>query len=595
MIADDGAVLAAGLPALEKTTIKVRFMPILCAVPLLYAHARQLFAQRGMQVDLRPAPGWSGIKELLTHGKIDAAHMLSPMPLACAAGIDGKPSPLRLCLIQNVNGQALMLATRHLGSENRPALRGGLTFGVPYLYSMQYYLLCHYLAEQGIDPQHEARIVEVAPPLMPLYLANGWLDGFLGPEPYPQLVARRGLGFYHLLSKQIWHGHPCCALATTEAFLHRYPRSAKAFVSSVLEAQQLLRAAGASERAEIATQLTAPQYLPTLDPSLITQALSGRFPDGRGAEIDSPAYIDFLPYPRLQYAEWIVSQMQRWGQLPLTVERQALAREVFVEDLVRELGPHYGFVATESHAGEPQMPTDPAADIRCQPFAAPRAVAAQLQSYEISPELRLRLQALLSQLAEAAGGNFDTQLEITSDDEIGWLERMLTELIRNARFTQQALAAQRSIESDALKQQAVIAAQRQLLDELSTPIIPLFSSGLLLPLIGTIDVQRAQQITEHLLAAVVRNRARLVLLDITGISTLDKVVAGHLQQVVQATSLLGARCVLIGVSPTVAASFVSLGVDFAGAVVRRDLASAIEYFFEQSGLHIVGRAGKAAR
>jgi hypothetical protein len=100
---------------------------------------------------LASAVSASGIKELLTHGKIDAAHMLSPMPLACAAGIDGKPSPLRLCLIQNVNGQALTLATRHLGSENRPALRGGLTFGVPYLYSMQYYLLCHYLAEQGIE------------------------------------------------------------------------------------------------------------------------------------------------------------------------------------------------------------------------------------------------------------------------------------------------------------------------------------------------------------------------------------------------------------------------------------------------------------
>ena len=116
-----------------------------------------------------------------------------------------------------------------------------------------------------------------------------------------------------------------------------------------------------------------------------------------------------------------------------------------------------------------------------------------------------------------------------------------------------------------------------------------------MPLIGTIDVQRAQQITENLLAAVVRQRARFVLLDITGISALDKAVAGHLQQVVQATSLLGARCVLIGVSPKVAASFASLGVDFAGAVVRRDLASAIEYFFEQSGLHIVGKPEKQAR
>src|SRR4051794_15786634 len=88
---------------LEKTSISVRFIPIVCAVPLLYAHAAGLFEKFGLHVDLVSTPGWSGVKDLLVYDRIDAAHMLVPMPLACTAGIDGRPSELRICLLQNQN------------------------------------------------------------------------------------------------------------------------------------------------------------------------------------------------------------------------------------------------------------------------------------------------------------------------------------------------------------------------------------------------------------------------------------------------------------------------------------------------------------
>ncbi len=92
---------------LEKEGLKIAFIPIICSAPLIYAHSHGFFRKNGLSVKLTRSPGWSGIKELLVHNHVDAAHMLSPMPLACALGIDGKKADIRLTTVQNVNGQAL--------------------------------------------------------------------------------------------------------------------------------------------------------------------------------------------------------------------------------------------------------------------------------------------------------------------------------------------------------------------------------------------------------------------------------------------------------------------------------------------------------
>src|SRR4051812_44341917 len=97
----------------EQDEIEIRFIPITCSAPLLYAQSQGLFERNGVRVNLRSAPGWSGIKQLMVHGKVDMAHMLTPMPLAVSLGLDGKQADLRLLAIQNVNGDSLVLARKH--------------------------------------------------------------------------------------------------------------------------------------------------------------------------------------------------------------------------------------------------------------------------------------------------------------------------------------------------------------------------------------------------------------------------------------------------------------------------------------------------
>jgi rsbT co-antagonist protein RsbR len=127
---------------------------------------------------------------------------------------------------------------------------------------------------------------------------------------------------------------------------------------------------------------------------------------------------------------------------------------------------------------------------------------------------------------------------------------------------------------------------REAVQELSTPIIPVYSGVLVLPLVGRIDSARAQNITETLLEAIAREQADLVLLDITGVSVVDTSVANHLLQTAHAASLLGSQVVLVGISAEVAQTLVQLGVDLGKLVTLSNLQSGIEYALDRQGLAI---------
>lgn len=122
----------------------------------------------------------------------------------------------------------------------------------------------------------------------------------------------------------------------------------------------------------------------------------------------------------------------------------------------------------------------------------------------------------------------------------------------------------------------IIGQQQEALRELSTPVLQIRDRMLLLPIIGLMDSQRAQQLTEQLLAAVRTHRARVVVMDITGVAAVDSRVANHLLQTVAAARLMGARVVVTGVSNEVAQSLVMLGVETRQLTTTGDLRSGIE-------------------
>jgi rsbT co-antagonist protein RsbR len=135
------------------------------------------------------------------------------------------------------------------------------------------------------------------------------------------------------------------------------------------------------------------------------------------------------------------------------------------------------------------------------------------------------------------------------------------------------------VETEKEREELLIAYEQQqnALRELSTPLIPLSDEVLVLPLIGTIETQRAQQILETLLEGVSSHRVRTVIVDITGVVVVDTQVANVLLRAAQATRLLGAETILTGIRPEVAQTLVQLGADLSGLVTRSTLQSGITY------------------
>ena len=126
------------------------------------------------------------------------------------------------------------------------------------------------------------------------------------------------------------------------------------------------------------------------------------------------------------------------------------------------------------------------------------------------------------------------------------------------------------------ERERVIREQQEAIRDLSTPVLQVRDRLLILPIIGAVDSPRARQLTEHLLGAIQANRARVVVIDITGVASVDETVANHLVQTVEAARLMGASAVITGLSSTIAQTIVDLGVDLGMLKTVGDLQGGLE-------------------
>ncbi len=143
------------------------------------------------------------------------------------------------------------------------------------------------------------------------------------------------------------------------------------------------------------------------------------------------------------------------------------------------------------------------------------------------------------------------------------------------------------LESEVAEQQRVISAQSMLLGRLAVPVIQIWEGILLLPLVGELSSQRSEQLTERLLEAITRHRARYAIIDITGIDAVDAVVAKGLVKAVQAVALLGCRSLMVGISAGVAVQLVQIGVDLAGLTTHATLQQGLEFAMKQLSYAVV--------
>ena len=158
---------------------------------------------------------------------------------------------------------------------------------------------------------------------------------------------------------------------------------------------------------------------------------------------------------------------------------------------------------------------------------------------------------------------------------------------RTAALQQEVAERERIQEESVRLQQEVIDAQRQALQELSTPIIPMMEGVIVMPLVGSIDTLRARDITRALLAGIREYRAKVVILDVTGVPLVDTGVAAYLNRTVQAARLKGARAIVTGISDAVAETIVDLGIDWSGIETLSDLQTGLLAALNNLGFKLV--------
>jgi nitrate/nitrite transport system substrate-binding protein len=347
----------------EKSDLKVGFISITCATPIIMAKPMGFYEKQGLNVEIIKTAGWAVIRDKTINKEYDAAHMLSPMPLAITLGVGSNPIPYTMPAVENVNGQAITLSLKHKDKRD-PKSWKGFKFAVPFDYSMHNYLLRYYLAEHGLDPDQDVQIRSVPPPEMVANLRADNIDGFLAPDPVNQRAVFDGVAFIHVLSKEIWDRHPCCAFAASQQFVTELPNTYQALLKAIIEATAF--ATKPENRKQIAAAIAPANYLNQPE-IVLEQILTGKFADGLGNVRTVPDRIDFDPFPWESFAVWILTQMKRWGQLKGDVDYRSVARQVYLATDAARLMKEAGLTPPEAtsktivvmgKAFDPEKPDD---------------------------------------------------------------------------------------------------------------------------------------------------------------------------------------------------------------------------------------------
>ena len=199
-----------------------------------------------------------------------------------------------------------------------------------------------------------------------------------------------------------------------------------------------------------------------------------------------------------------------------------------------------------------------------------------------------RINRIEDVLASVAAGDMDARIESETEDDLSGIEAAIDLLIDDLTDElKQRQKMQEEVEDKLSKiqeQQKTIYQQQADLLELSSPVSKVWDNVLILPVIGTLDSQRTQIMMENLLEKIVETGCTISILDITGVPTVDTQVANHLLKTVTSARLLGAECIISGISPAIAQTIVHLGIDLSTIKTKATLQDAMIFAMKQNKL-----------
>ena len=306
---------AATGPA-EEQSLRIGYLPITDAAPLLVAHGRGQFEAEGLK-PARPVlfRSWPQVAEAFQAHQVDVVHLLMPMTIWLRFG---QSFPLKVVAWDHVDGSAVTVGP----GIGRVEDLAGKTVAVPFWYSIHNVILQQVLRHAGLrpvlkeEPSRQARTVKLivlAPPDMPPALASGAIAGFIVADPFNAIAELKHIGRILRFTGDVWRHHACCVVVMHQADIDHRPRWAQSVVTAIGKAQAYAR----DNRADVAKLLSSEGagYLPQ-PRAAIERALSHYDPAEYGptGAIRHPdwsqARIDFQPFPFPSYTEKLVALLK---------------------------------------------------------------------------------------------------------------------------------------------------------------------------------------------------------------------------------------------------------------------------------------------
>ncbi|OAJ55271.1 nitrate ABC transporter substrate-binding protein [Paraburkholderia ginsengiterrae] len=327
---------------LEKTHLRLGFVALSDAAPLVAAKLLEFGHAHGLTLELSRQPSWAAVRDKLLSGDLDAAHALYGLVYGVQLGLGGPQTDMAVLMVLNRNGQAITLSNRlaNLLAEHGTLPKALAALGRKPVFAQTFptgthaMWLYYWLASQGVDPLREIESVAIPPPQMVAALAEDKLDGLCVGEPWNAQAEAQGVGRTIAYTSDVWPDHPEKVLACRRDFVRANPNTTRALVQTMLEACRWLD--GAGHREDIARWLARPDYI-GIDEAPIAARL--------GSEIAASAprglpmrFFDngAVNYPHAFEGAWFLTQFERWGMLDARADYAEIAARINQTQLYRK-------------------------------------------------------------------------------------------------------------------------------------------------------------------------------------------------------------------------------------------------------------------
>jgi len=356
------SVYAAGGEKLEKTKLTLGIIPLTDCAPIVIAHEKGYFKKYGLETIISKEASWANIRDKVSLGALDGAHMLAGMPIAATLGVGAIAKPTITAYSMDLNGNAITVsnelydkmmkadpesmkqspisakALKKVIDEEKKAGKEPLTFAMVFPVSTHNYQLRYWMASAGIDPDNDVRMIVIPPPQMVSNLNAKNIAGYCVGEPWNERAVTMGIGKILITSYEIWNNNPEKVFAVTQEWADKNPNTHKALLMAMIEASQWMDKP--ENRMEVVKIISDKSYV-NAPIDVVKMSMTGTFQyqkDEKAKPLEDFNVFNryAATFPWRSHAEWFISQMIRWGQIEKPLNIKATAESIYRPDLYRE-------------------------------------------------------------------------------------------------------------------------------------------------------------------------------------------------------------------------------------------------------------------